>query len=97
MKEAKIVLRNIEKSFGKNRVLTDITLSLEDGRFLSVVGPSGSGKTTLLRIIAGFLTPDAGRVFIDGRDVTEEPPVIGASVWCFNIMPFSLISMYMRT
>lgn len=74
MNEAKISLQDIGKSFGKVRVLGGINLSLQEGCFLSVVGPSGSGKTTLLRIIAGFLFPDMGRVFIDGRDVTEEPP-----------------------
>lgn len=70
----KVELKEITKSFGRSTVLSGISLALEEGRFLSIVGPSGSGKTTLLRIIAGFLAPDTGRVYIDGRDITGEPP-----------------------
>ena len=52
----------------------DISLSLPRGDFLSILGPSGCGKSTLLRLIAGLETPQAGRVVIDGRDVTALPP-----------------------
>ncbi len=51
-----------------------ISLDIERGEFFSLLGASGSGKSTLLRILAGFETPDSGRVFIDGRDVTDLPP-----------------------
>jgi spermidine/putrescine ABC transporter ATP-binding subunit len=51
-----------------------ISLSVETGEFLTLLGPSGSGKTTLLRIIAGLIHPTAGRVLIDGRDVTRRAP-----------------------
>jgi ABC-type Fe3+/spermidine/putrescine transport system ATPase subunit len=72
--KTKVSLQGITKSFGKTPVLSGIELNLAEGCFLSIVGPSGSGKTTLLRIIAGFLGPDRGKVFIDGKDVTMEPP-----------------------
>jgi len=72
--KTKVSLQGITKSFGKTPVLSGIELNLAEGCFLSIVGPSGSGKTTLLRIIAGFLSPDRGKVFIDGKDVTMEPP-----------------------
>jgi putative ABC transport system ATP-binding protein len=51
-------------------VLKDITFDLEDGSFLAVVGPSGSGKTTLLGLLAGLDLPSAGRVWLDGADLT---------------------------
>ena len=51
-------------------VLKDITFDLEDGSFLAIVGPSGSGKTTLLGLLAGLDLPSAGRVWIDGADLT---------------------------
>jgi putrescine transport system ATP-binding protein len=54
--------------------VADVSLSIARGEFFSLLGASGSGKTTLLRILAGFETPDSGRVFIDGRDVTDLPP-----------------------
>jgi putative spermidine/putrescine transport system ATP-binding protein/spermidine/putrescine transport system ATP-binding protein len=51
-----------------------IDLEVEQSEFFALLGPNGSGKTTLLRIIAGLERPDAGRVLIAGRDVTELPP-----------------------
>lgn len=64
----------ITRSFGDVDALRDVSLSIKRGEFLSILGPSGCGKTTLLRIIAGFDRADAGRVEIDGRDVTHDPP-----------------------
>ncbi|HMN07839.1 MAG TPA: sn-glycerol-3-phosphate ABC transporter ATP-binding protein UgpC [Gemmatimonadaceae bacterium] len=51
-----------------------VSLTITDGEFAVFVGPSGCGKTTVLRMIAGLETPTAGRIFIDGRDVTDLPP-----------------------
>lgn len=67
-------LSRIEKSFGDTRVLAGIDLSVRKGEFITLLGPSGCGKTTTLRIIAGLETPDSGRVFISGKDVTDEEP-----------------------
>jgi len=52
----------------------DVDLEIADGELLAVIGPSGSGKSTLLKLLAGFLQPDAGRIWIDGRDATRDPP-----------------------
>jgi spermidine/putrescine transport system ATP-binding protein len=71
---ASVELRGVTKRFGGNTVVNDISLRIEPGEFLTLLGPSGCGKTTLLRMIAGFETPDTGRVLIDGADVTALPP-----------------------
>ena len=51
-----------------------ITLDIARGEIVALLGPSGSGKTTMLRLLAGFETPDAGRIVVEGEDVTSMPP-----------------------
>src|SRR5437764_5235710 len=65
--------RGITKTFGDFHALRDVTVSIERGRLTALLGPSGGGKSTLLRIIAGLETPDEGRVYIDGQDMTGIP------------------------
>ena len=69
-----VELRGISKRYGDLVAVRDVTLAIRRGEFLTLLGPSGCGKTTLLRMLAGFETPDAGRVLIDGEDVTALPP-----------------------
>ncbi|QNA91606.1 MULTISPECIES: ABC transporter ATP-binding protein [unclassified Microbacterium] len=66
-----IQLRGIGRSFKSTAAVRDITLTVDDGDFLVLLGPSGCGKTTLLRMIAGLLEPTAGRILLDGDDITE--------------------------
>ncbi len=75
MSQISLELRDIRKSFFKGEeVLKGISLTIEQGEFLTLLGPSGCGKTTTLRIIAGLELPDSGHVFLDGEDVTEAQP-----------------------
>jgi thiamine transport system ATP-binding protein len=67
-------VENLTVTFGDVEALVDVSLSIDDGEFFTLVGPSGCGKTTLLRTVAGLETPTAGRIRIDGRDATDEPP-----------------------
>jgi multiple sugar transport system ATP-binding protein len=70
----KIILKNVNKSFGATQVIPGIDLTIEDGEFVVFVGPSGCGKSTLLRLIAGLEDTSSGAIEIDGRDVTGEAP-----------------------
>ena len=66
-----IGLIGVSKRFGAVEAVDDVSLEIRDGEFFSLLGPSGCGKTTTLRIVAGFELPDAGRVVLNGEDVTE--------------------------
>ena len=61
----------IGKNFGRFTALKDISLTVGRGEFLTLLGPSGSGKTTFLMILAGFEAPSAGRLSLNGVDMTE--------------------------
>ena len=69
-----IALERVTKRFGKTAAVDDVSLSIGDGEFFSLLGPSGCGKTTTLRMIAGFEQPDEGRIVLQGQDVTTVPP-----------------------
>lgn len=67
-------LDGLQKGFGPNQVVQGVSLAAEQGEFISFLGPSGCGKTTTLRMVAGFESPDAGAIRIEGRDVTGLRP-----------------------
>jgi len=71
---ALLELRNVTRRFGDLVAVDNVSLSIESGEFFTLLGPSGCGKTTVLRMIAGFDLPDAGRIFIGGKDLTDAPP-----------------------
>ena len=69
-----IKIEGVGKSFDGLRVLEDVSLDIRRGEFVTLLGPSGCGKTTLLRLIAGFSTPDEGRILMEGKDISAVPP-----------------------
>ena len=74
MNQPLIDLVNISKSFDGDVVLDDLSLSVKENTFVTLLGPSGCGKTTTLRIIGGFERPDKGQVIFEGKDITKLPP-----------------------
>jgi len=69
-----IELERLCKSYGTLMAVDDVSFSIEDGEFVTLLGPSGCGKSTLLRMIGGFEEPSSGSIRLDGQDVTWTPP-----------------------
>lgn len=79
--EMSISVQNITKSFKDRRnakerklILKDISFDVSEGEFVSLLGPSGCGKTTTLTIIAGFQSPDEGKIVVNGKEVSKPGP-----------------------
>ena len=62
---------NIGKSFGSNHVLRSVSLTVERGQSMVIIGGSGTGKSVLIKTVLGLITPDTGKIFVDGQDVTK--------------------------
>lgn len=71
---ALLEIRNVVRRFGDFTAVNDVSLSINEGEFFTLLGPSGCGKTTLLRMLAGFEQPDSGDILLDGKDMTCLPP-----------------------
>jgi branched-chain amino acid transport system ATP-binding protein len=67
-------LRDVTKSFGGLRVVSDLELHVDEGEIVSVIGPNGAGKTTVFNLISGIYRPDAGEILLDGKDLVGLPP-----------------------
>ncbi|HYP87948.1 MAG TPA: ABC transporter ATP-binding protein, partial [Polyangiaceae bacterium] len=90
MTKIAIAVEGVAVRFGDSVALRSVSLSIAPGELLMLLGPSGCGKSTLLRSIAGFVTPDSGRVLFDGEDVTSLPPhrrQIGMVFQSFALFP----------
>jgi len=64
-------IRNVTKTFGDNRAVDDVTLTIRKGEFLGLIGSNGAGKTTLVNLISGFFHADRGALVFDGHDITR--------------------------
>jgi ABC-type Fe3+/spermidine/putrescine transport system ATPase subunit len=69
-----VTIERLAKRFGETRAVAGVDLEIGRGELFALLGGSGCGKTTLLRLLAGFETPDGGRILIDGQDMTGVPP-----------------------
>ena len=88
-----IRFEGVSKAFGTQTVLRDFYLDVEPGAFVSIIGRSGCGKTTVLKLVNGLLSPDTGRVLIQGQDVARIDPValrrrIGYAIQNVGLFPW---------
>ena len=74
MKEAKLIVKDLEMVFDGKQTLNKISFDVREGEFLSILGPSGCGKTTTLRILIGLLKPTGGSILKDGVEISDLPP-----------------------
>ena len=81
---AELRLAAVGKRFGHTQAVAELTLHVNDGEFLVLLGPTGAGTTTTLRLVAGLERADEGRVFLDGQDVTHEPPAARDATFVFQ-------------
>src|SRR5512143_2531676 len=73
---ATVSLRGLTRSFTDTAAVDHLSLDIQDGEFVSLLGPSGCGKTTTLRLIAGFLRPDAGEIWVGDRVISSPTAVV---------------------
>jgi len=71
-----LLLEGVTKRFGGLTAVRDVTLEVAPAELLGIIGPNGAGKTTLFNVIAGYYRPEEGRVLLEGRDVTGQPPYV---------------------
>lgn len=70
----KLEIQGLTKKYGTQKVFDNLDLTIEDNEFFVVLGPSGTGKSTLLKLIVGIEEPDAGKIILNGKDITHLPP-----------------------
>jgi ABC-type Fe3+/spermidine/putrescine transport system ATPase subunit len=71
---SEVRMENVGKRYGEHWAVQDVSISIRPGEFYTLLGPSGCGKTTLLRLLAGFITPDTGRIIVDDEAIDPVPP-----------------------
>lgn len=76
---------HITKKYSGRTIIKDINIELNQGELVSLLGVSGSGKTTLFHVLSGLTTPEEGKVFLNGEDITSKP---GQIVICFRKIYF---------
>ena len=88
-----LATRDLGLVIGGATIVAGVGLEVREGELLGVIGPNGAGKTTLFNLVSGLLAPTAGRVELDGRDITREPPFrrtragLGRTFQVSNVFP----------
>ena len=78
--ENPIVIENLKKSYGKVQAVDNVSLEVAPGEVFGLIGPDGAGKTTIIRILVSLLSPDSGKVFFLGKDVSKNPVFVRSHI-----------------
>ena len=73
MDKSTLTVEGLNKSFGRKNAVLDVSFSMEMGEIVGLLGPNGAGKTTVFYMIVGFIAPTAGKIYLDGKDITRQP------------------------
>lgn len=84
-------VHELSKSFGEKSVLDNVTLSVDEGEFVSVLGPSGSGKSTLFHLIGGISHPDTGDIYLDGKQINGKRGSISYTPQSPSLLPWRTV------
>lgn len=88
---SQLIVKNITKSFNKKIVIEDLSFTIEDGEFVSLLGPSGSGKSTLFHLIGGIYEPDSGNFYLDGGKITGKRGSISYTPQSPSLFPWRTV------
>jgi ABC-2 type transport system ATP-binding protein len=91
-----IEAKNINKFYGKQQVLNDVSFKIKKGNIVGLLGPNGAGKSTLMKILTGYIKPDSGQAFVAGQDMEENPIVIKQKIGYLPEHNPLYLDMYVR-
>ncbi|WP_088049513.1 ABC transporter ATP-binding protein [Virgibacillus dakarensis] len=84
----KLHVQNVTKSYSQNVILSDVSFTVHDGEFVSILGPSGSGKSTLFHVIGGIRLPDSGEIYLDDRLINGTKGAISYTPQSPSLLPW---------
>ncbi|RKL68196.1 ABC transporter ATP-binding protein [Salipaludibacillus neizhouensis] len=88
---SELVIEKVTKSFADKKVLEDISFTVKEGEFVSLLGPSGSGKSTLFHLIGGMYSPDSGAFYLDGKKINGKRGAISYTPQSSSLFPWRTI------
>ena len=97
-----LATRDLGLDIGGAQIVADVSLEVREGELVGIIGPNGAGKTTLFNLLSGLVRPTAGRIVLDGRDVTDMPPYrrtqagLGRSFQVSSVFPLLTVGENVR-
>ena len=88
---AELIVSNVSKSFDGKKIIEDVSIEIHDRELVSLLGVSGGGKTTVFNVISGLILPDAGQVFLDGKEITGQPGKVSYMLQKDLLLPYRTV------